>query len=123
MMFKWIYNSHTGAVNQVPTPQAILLTKSGLGWHGPFDSKQATLDFYERNKAANPGWKAPTGIPGQVENIIEPVNPANILGDIDLGSWFIRIGEIVLGIVLIGIGVAKLSGVQNIVAKAAKVAL
>ena len=122
-MLSWIYNSHTGAVNQLPTPQAILLTKAGIGWHGPFDTKRQALDFYERGKAANPGWKAPAGIPGQVENIIEPVNPANILGNVDVKAWLIRIGQILLGIVLIGVGVAKLSGIENVIAKAAKVAL
>jgi hypothetical protein len=44
------------------------------------------------------------------------------LGGLNLGEWFLRIGEIVLGIVLIGVGVAKLSGASNVVSEAAKTA-
>ena len=41
----------------------------------------------------------------------------------NITTWFIRVGEVVLGIVLVAIGVAKLTGVQNSIAKVAKVAL
>jgi hypothetical protein len=41
---------------------------------------------------------------------------------LNLGTWILRIGEILLGIVLIGVGVAKLTGAENLVSKAAKVA-
>lgn len=118
----WIYNSNTGAVNELPTPAAALLLRSGTGWHGPFDNKQRALDFYESNKAANPGWAAPAGIPDQIGNVVEAANPLNMIGGIDIGSWLIRIGEIILGIVLIGVGVAKLTGATNAVAKLVKVA-
>lgn len=58
-------------------------------------------------------------------------DPNSILGGIkdaaglnaNITTWFIRVGEVVLGIVLVAIGVAKLTGVQNTIAKVAKVAL
>lgn len=34
-------------------------------------------------------------------------------------NWILRVGEILLGIVLIGVGVAKLSGTDNFIMKAA----
>lgn len=123
MFTKWIYNSRTGAVNEVPIPTAILLSKSGTGWHGPFDSKEAALAFYEKNRAINPGWKEPAGLVSQAENIVSAANPMNIIGGVDIVSWLIRIGEIILGIVLIGVGVAKLTGTTNAVARIAKVAI
>jgi len=55
-------------------------------------------------------------------------DPSSILGiataglNANITQWFIRIGEVVLGIVLVAVGVAKLTGVQNTIAKAAKVA-
>lgn len=39
---------------------------------------------------------------------------------LNLGTWFIRIGEIVLGIVLIGVGIARITGAQNAISKVVK---
>jgi hypothetical protein len=47
----------------------------------------------------------------------------DILGGFNLGSWFMRIGEILLGLVLIGVGVARITGAQNIISKAVKTKL
>lgn len=44
----------------------------------------------------------------------------DILGGFNLGSWFIRIGEILLGLVLVGVGVAKITGAQNMISSAVK---
>lgn len=55
-------------------------------------------------------------------------NPSSIVGIATAGlnpnitQWFIRIGEVVLGIVLVAVGVAKLTGTANVISKAAKVA-
>ncbi len=59
-VLSWAYNSNTGAVGPFPTITLEGLLRLGIGWHGPFDTKQDALNYYERNKAANPGWKAPT---------------------------------------------------------------
>ena len=42
---------------------------------------------------------------------------------LNLGSWFLRIGEILLGIVLVGVGVARITGAQNAVSKIVKTKL
>jgi hypothetical protein len=53
--------------------------------------------------------------------------PSSILGiatsgaNANITAWFIRIGEVALGIVLIAVGVAKLTGASNVVTKAMKV--
>jgi len=127
-IFNWNYNSNTGAVQQIPAPQAAILRSLGLGWHGPFNSKEEALAFYNNGKAANPGWKAPAGIFDTIPNAIDSAGDkaaaiTDPLGRLNLGGWFIRIGEILLGIVLIGVGIARLTGIQNVVSKVAKVAI
>ena len=44
----------------------------------------------------------------------------DVIGGFNLGSWFLRIGEILLGIVLVGVGVARITGVQNAVSQVVK---
>jgi hypothetical protein len=129
----WYYNSNTGAVDQLPTAVGWGELHSGLGWHGPFNSKQDALDYYTNGKAANPGWKAPAGIPSNIINgigtaasdaIHGPASAAHeILGGVDITGWFVRIGEVLLGLVLLGVGVAKLTGSTNVIAKAVKAKL
>lgn len=129
--FDYIYNSRTGAVQQYPSPIAAAAVKTGLGWHGPFQTEQDAIDFYNRNKAANPDWKAPTDFLGNLGNIPDAVqSQANAategakgifgLSNEDIQSWLIRIGEILLGIVLVAVGLAKLTGVDNAIVSAIK---
>jgi hypothetical protein len=47
---------------------------------------------------------------------------ADWLHGINLGGWLLRVGEILLGVVLIGVGVAKLTGTDNFIMKAAGIA-
>lgn len=42
----------------------------------------------------------------------------DILGQFNLSSWFMRIAEILLGLALIGVGIARLTGADNVVSKA-----
>jgi hypothetical protein len=124
----WIYNSNTGAIVALPLPTATIELKSGLGWHGPFSSEQAAKSYYAEHAAANPGWKAPTNWQGAVGNLAGDVqsgvkNITDPFKNLNLGAWFIRIGEIALGIVLIGVGVAKLTGASNAISKVAKVVI
>jgi len=124
----WLYNSRTGAVVQNLKPIAEVSLSSGLGWHGPFGSKDDALTYYTANKDKNPGWKPPTGLLGTIGNIPDSIGSAvddtiqSKLGltDDNIRSWMIRIGEILLGIVLVGVGVAKLTGSTNAVAKLVK---
>ncbi len=63
---KWFYNSRTGLVQELPVPVGDVELHLGLGWHGPFDTQQKAIDFYNAGKAANPGWQAPTDNFGQL---------------------------------------------------------
>jgi len=47
----------------------------------------------------------------------------NVFHGLNLSSWFLRIGEILLGIVLVGVGVARITGAQNAVSKIVKTKL
>jgi hypothetical protein len=47
-------------------------------------------------------------------------SPLDVFHGLSLGNWFVRIGEILLGIVLVGVGVAKLTGANNIISTAVK---
>lgn len=106
---------------QSTDPRAIqlytMLAKGGVaGLWGPFN----TLDEAKAQAAK----AAPTD-PGTItQNITGGGNFFGVgsLFDLNAGGWLLRIGEIVLGVVLIAVGVAKLTGIQNKIATAAKVA-
>jgi hypothetical protein len=78
----------------------------------------------EADIKAHPGWaQSVGGVGGEVGNLAKkPIQAA--LGGITQGweLWVLRLGEIILGVVLIGVGVAKLTGTDNIVMKAATTA-
>lgn len=44
----------------------------------------------------------------------------DILGGFNLGNWFLRIGEILLGLVLVGVGLARITGAQNVISQVVK---
>lgn len=120
------YNSDSGSVTQQTVPGWLggdLEAHLGLGWHGPFKTKQAALDYYNLGKAANPGWKAPTGVLGTIENTVPGVSQiagaTNWFGA-NIETLFIRVGEVLLGLLLIGIGVASITGTSNFVSKAVR---
>lgn len=116
----WNYNDLTGAVMEIPSPVSAGMRQLNVGWHGPFQTKQEALDFYAQNKAAHPDWKAPAGFIANVSNAAHAEASAltggvseslsTKLGNINLQGWFVRIGEIILGIVLVGVGISKLAG-------------
>jgi hypothetical protein len=125
----WYYNHNSGSINQ---EKNIVIPgmgqKPGTDWEGPFPTKEAAFKYYADNHAAHPGWKEPTDSAWkQFQNSTESGASAgaDVLGfgggSIDAQNWFIRIGEILLGIVLIGVGVAKLTGTTNLISKALKV--
>lgn len=124
-LLEWIYNSNTGYVLELPTPFAEAELHSGLGWHGPFNSREEATSYYNANVGANPGWKAPTTDVGTtISNAATSgIQRATGTDKINYETWILRIGEILLGVVLIGVAIAKLSGTTNAIAKAVKVAL
>lgn len=125
----WLYGSVSGDISEVWPPLDKIMLSSGSGWHGPFKSYQEAVDYYNANKANNPGWKAPTSsFAGQVGNAVDSrgqqvTKALDPLAKYDLNSWLLRIGEILLGLVLLGVGIAKLTGTTNMVAKAVKAAI
>lgn len=126
----YIYNHFTGSVNYLPGPAASAYVAAGqaLGWHGPFDTEQAAVDFYNSQAKAHPDWKAPTGVRGVVTNAVSqvtglPVDAKGFLGLPNWDNWLLRIAEIVVGVVILGVGVAHMSGNKtNVIVKALKVA-
>lgn len=44
----------------------------------------------------------------------------DLLGGFNIGNWFLRIGEILLGLVLVGVGIARITGAQNFISQAVK---
>lgn len=127
MAKKWYYNDDSGRIGEEEEVIMWPQLKLGLGWHGPFDSKQATLDYYTRMKPTHKDWKAPTeDLSTATGNLAQDSAEAtaDILGfgggTINVQNWFIRIGEILLGIVLIGVGVAKLTGTTNAISSLVK---
>lgn len=116
---KW-FNDNTGITD---------FNKKYLAWHGPFASKEEAFKYYQDNKAAHPEWHEPTDSLWQTfknttGNLGGSVADALGIsgGQINFNNWFIRVGEIILGIVLIGVGVAKLTGTANAISRIAKVA-
>lgn len=116
----WFYNSLSGAIIQGPAiGDTIQLALPG--WHGPFASKQAALDYYQANKAAHPGWAAPTGLAGNVGNTVGAAAGAVAKGI--AGAWKLQLGntggllvrtlKVGVGLVLLVAGVLKLSGASR----------
>lgn len=121
----WYYNSTTGAVVQFPAFYPFPVLHMGLGWHGPFNSQDAANAFYRDNHGANPGWKAPSSVINQITDLPNEVSTQigntgkaiqhEFFHGVDLQAWFIRIGEVLLGLILVGVGLAKLTGTTNFV--------
>lgn len=130
-LFVWLYNSNTGVVYELPSYMAAAELSSGLGWHGPFNTHDDAITYYNNNAAKNPGWKAPVGatdIGAQLGNAGTSAGQAAVkvatqdtFKGLNLQTWFIRIGEILLGVILIGVGLAKLTGTSNVISSLAKV--
>jgi hypothetical protein len=110
-MNEWWYNDQTGKLHQ---QTSAFIGPQGKEWHGPYPTQEAAIAFYNGQKAAHPEWVPPippkTTIPDAVQSATDAINPFK---NADLQSWLIRIGEILLGIVLIGVGIAKITGTTN----------
>lgn len=114
----WFYNSISGGVIEEPAIGDTI--QSHLpGWHGPFASKQDALNYYQANKAANPGWAAPSGLLGGIGNTVTAGAGAAgkaVLGagwNLTLGNTsglLVRILKVGVGLVLLIAGALKISG-------------
>jgi hypothetical protein len=115
-MAGWFYNQYSGSLNRVPTIGEAPYLIPGTGWHElhiPYSSTrdQAIADA----KKEYPNGATPGG--SLVGNAAQ-----DIIGGVNAGSVLLRVGEVILGIVLIAVGVAKLTGTSNIISTALKVA-
>ena len=59
---------------------------------------------------------------GSLEQKVASSATQDVFHGLNLSNWAIRFVEVALGIVLIGVGVAKLTGADNVINKAAKTA-
>jgi hypothetical protein len=72
--------------------------------------------------AGVPVPSSPSGTGGETV----PGSPKDALSELwhglDLQQVMLRVGEVLLGLVLLGVGIAKLTGVDNVISNAAKTA-
>jgi hypothetical protein len=119
----WFYNDRSGAVvSELPGIGLLNEALHGLGWHGPFGTKQQAVDFGNSLAAQGKG-KAPTGLAGNVGNVAKGAAQDTLsTSGINVGNWLLRIGEALLGIVLLAIGVARITRAVPVATKIAKTA-
>lgn len=91
--------------------------KYGTAAHGPYATKAAAEAAAHTTSGGFPGPSIP-GNPGSA--IGQAVSSLDPFKGLNLGNWVLRIGEILLGVVLVGVGIAKLTGTTNFVASAVK---
>ena len=91
-----------------------LLIGPATGWSGPYNWCQAKA--FAENRSAS-GFAH-----GSAEKNIAGIAAGDLFHGLNVGGLVLRIGEIILGVVLIGVGVAKLTGTDNFIMKAATTA-
>jgi len=89
--------------------------KYGSAVSGPYPTQAAAEAAAHTRSGGFPGPSIP-GNPGSAIGL----GVSNLFHGLDLGNILLRIGEVLLGIVLVGVGVAKLTGTTNFVASAVK---
>jgi hypothetical protein len=124
----WFYNNYSGELKQESGPAALAYEAAlhtGTGWHEYSTQAQAVA------AAKANGWPAPTssfggGLGNAVGGGVEQLGAkaASQLGSTVLGPLFQaniweRAGEVLLGLVLIAIGVARLTHAVPIATKVA----
>jgi hypothetical protein len=121
----WFYNHTSGEILQKIKITLGFTEPDKKYWHGPFASEEAATQFYIDNRTAHPEWKEPTtnfwkARSNEVQGDVAKATNDILFGGVNAQNWFIRVGEILLGIVLIGVGVAKLTGTTNAISKIVK---
>jgi hypothetical protein len=122
----WWVISETLGVGQgrfivVSGTAAAIRAKYGTAAHGPYSSQAAAQAAANTPSGGFPG----PGISGNPGTAIgQGVKSAlsNLVGNYDLGHILLYVGEFLLGVVLIGVGLAKITGTDNFINKAAKTA-
>lgn len=121
-------NAFVAAANQAGDKQLATEFKAfALQNHGKYPnlSVEQLLDLFMATGVGNAFKNTiPTvtqdlgAIPGAAAKGAE--NAINVLGGFNITNWFLRIGEILLGLVLVGVGIARLTGTQNAISKIVK---
>lgn len=117
----WYYNTESGQLTQGNNLENLGNNIfGGLGWHELNIPGNATADQAAAEaKKEFPNGKPPTTAGITIQRIA--TNTAqDIIGSFNVGSWVLRIGEILLGLILVGVGIARITGAQNIVSKAVR---
>jgi hypothetical protein len=122
---RWFYNTATGlsihgTIGANFTAWFDAVNGHIAGWHQYDTQAQMNADI-----KAHPGWAQPVGgVGGEIGNLGKRALGLNdpIFHGVHVENWFIRVAEVLLGVVLIGIGIAKLTGTDNFIMKAATTA-
>jgi hypothetical protein len=96
---------------------AAIKAKYGIAARGPYPTQAAAQAAANTTGGGFPG----ANIPGNPGSAIK-LGLSNLVGNYDLGHILLYVGEFLLGVVLIGVGLAKITGTDNIINKAAKAA-
>lgn len=91
--------------------------KYGSTAKGPYPTQAAAEAVAHSPGGGFPGPNIP-GNPGRA--IGQAVSSLDPFKGLNLGNIMLRVGEVLLGIVLVGVGIAKLTGTTNFVASAVK---
>lgn len=94
---------------------------------------QAEANLLNTGSASIPTQNEPTGPPGNLNTSPSAVqkrvqaaggttglNPLNLWKGLNLEGILLRIGEVLLGLVLVGVGVARITGAQNAISNIVK---
>lgn len=125
---RWFYNTTTGLVIHGTIGANFTAWFDSVnghlaGWH-QYDTEQAM----NADIKAHPSWAQKVGgLGGEIGNVGKKavggvLGGGDIYHGLNFSGWLLRLGEIMLGIVLIGVGIAKLTGTDNFIMKAATTA-
>lgn len=119
----WYYDSNAKKARQLTGTQAAQVN-ANLGYHavtGPYATEALANSEGPAgafpNPATNPAVDAGVNAAG---SILDQVT-TGFLGILENKALWLRVGEVLLGIVLVGVGLAKITHAGNIVSKAVKV--
>jgi hypothetical protein len=114
-MMAWFYNSHSGAILEEAGITGFLeqlRTHLGLGWHGPFKTEQDAVNFAASIHGPKPTTNLAQGLGNVAGQAAGPVVSAagdalkslNPLAGLFQANIWLRVAEVIVGLVLLGIG-------------------
>jgi hypothetical protein len=100
----------TGAIQRASGVTRLIIGPA-TGYSGPYTWCQAKAFAENRSLSGFAHGSAEKNIANQAVS--------DVFHGLNFQNWILRLGEIMLGVVLIGVGVAKLTGTDNFIMKAA----